>query len=268
MNVRAIPALIHAAWRTAISYRVGFVVSLVSVAFTAVPVFFISRALQPMMAPSIQGEGDQYFAFLLVGLFATYIVSSCVEALPGVVSGDIANGFLEAVLGTPAGTPAVMLGLFGYKFLWSLARGVLLLLLGWSMGAQLLWAQVPAAALILALIVMAHFAIGLIVTALVIAFRTTGGIPQAVLLASGLLGGVYWPTTAIPSWIQSISAVIPLTYGLRALRRVFLDGQSLSRVTDDLTMLILLAVFLGATGVLALRASLLYARRMGSLAQY
>ena len=40
-----------------------------------------------------------------------------------------------------------------------------------------------------------------------------------MLAASTLLGGVYYPTTVIPSWLASASEFVPLGYGLRALRQ-------------------------------------------------
>ena len=60
-----------------------------------------------------------------------------------------------------------------------------------------------------------------------IAFRTAGPIPRGIVLISTFLGGVYYPTHIVPGWLENISAALPLTYGLRALRRVLLDGAAL-----------------------------------------
>jgi ABC-2 type transport system permease protein len=124
------------------------------------------------------------------------------------------------------------------------------------------------AVLILLLIVMAYFAIGLMAAAMVLAFRTTGPLPQVVLLLSGLLGGVYYPTSVIPSWIQSVSSVVPLTYGLRALRRVWLDGAPVGEVVPDVLVLAGMAIALLTLGIGIFAAGMRYARRAGTLAQY
>jgi ABC-type multidrug transport system permease subunit len=89
-----------------------------------------------------------------------------------------------------------------------------------------------------------------------------------VLLASALLGGAYYPTTAIPGWIQAVSAWIPLTYGLRAMRRALLEGWTLPQVLPDLEMLLLFDAVLLVIGVAAFAAALRHARRSGTLAQY
>ena len=87
-------------------------------------------------------------------------------------------------------------------------------------------------------------------------------------MASTFLGGVYYPITVIPGWIKSISAFIPLTYGLTALRGVLLEGNSITTVWRDIA--ILGAFTAGALVVsgIGFRAALRYARQVGNLAQY
>ena len=47
-----------------------------------VPLYFVSRALQPMMADSIRHEGQEYFAFVMVGLMASGCITTAVNAVP------------------------------------------------------------------------------------------------------------------------------------------------------------------------------------------
>ena len=85
---------------------------------------------------------------------------------------------------------------------------------------------------------------------------------------SASVGGVYYPTSAIPSWLAHASQAIPLTYGLRALRRAFLDGAPLSAYAGDLAALCGFAIVLFAVALLAFSMAWNYARRAGTLAQY
>jgi ABC-2 type transport system permease protein len=147
-------------------------------------------------------------------------------------------------------------------------RAVVLLAAGALFGVSMAVGKLPLACLVLLVLVLAHYAIGLISGAMVLAFRTAGPLSRLVLVGSSLLGGVYYPTHVIPSWLQSVSAVLPLSYGLRALRRVLLQGASLGAVSRDVLILagetsVLLALGLGLMS-LAFR----YARRQGTLAQY
>jgi ABC-2 type transport system permease protein len=103
---------------------------------------------------------------------------------------------------------------------------------------------------------------------MVLAFRTRGPLPQIVMLASTFLGGVYYPTTVIPGWVESISAFLPLTYGLKALRTVLLEGRSLVSVWREVSILLGFTIVTLAASAVAFRAALGYARRVGNLAQY
>ncbi len=268
MRPRPIRGIVKAGWRTALSYRVQMATSLASLVFTVVPVYFIANALQDLMAKSIVGEGTQYFGFLLVGTVTLSLVTAAVTTLPNAVSGGISSGFFEMLLMSPAPRLSILVGLSAYSILWTLLRGVLTLGAGWLLGARLAWTGVPAALVILAVIVVTHWAIGLIGTAMILAFRTMGALPQAVLVVSALFGGTYYPTTKIPSWLQSLAAVTPLAYGLRALRGVLLDGASFGSVMSDFGILVVMCVVLMAAAIVAFRTSLAYAKRQGSLNLY
>jgi ABC-2 type transport system permease protein len=220
------------------------------------------------MAPVIATEGVHYFAFLTLGIVATSVVAPALSSLPDAIAADLNSGFYEAVVSTPVGAGPVAVGLSGFAVLRSAVRGTILVFAGTLLGINLAWERLPEALVIVLLIVLAHFGISLVAGAMVIAFRTNVAIPQITLLASGLLGGVYYPTSVIPSWIANVSDVVPLAYGLRALRHTLLDGQGFSMVMDDLGVLIAFAAVLVAIGAMAYRAALYYARQAGSLAQY
>ena len=136
------------------------------------------------------------------------------------------------------------------------------------LGAHVEWARLGATIPIVGLVVLAHLPIAIITAAMVLAFRTRGPLPQLVLLLSSFLGGVYYPTTVIPGWIESLSAFIPLTYGLTALRAVLLEGQSITTVGREISILIAITVTSLIVSTIAFRAALRYARKVGNLAQY
>lgn len=266
--MRSVLALVRAAWLTAISYRVQTAFSLLSLWVTVIPVFFIAGALQPTMAAAIQNEGQQYFAFMLIGSFGVSLVSVSTSALSGAVQGGIGSGFFEALMMTRAPRGSVLAGLSAYPIVWSVFRGVVLVFAGWLIGARVAWHGLPAALLVIALIVVAHWAIGLIGAAMILAFRTTGPLTTAVVLISTLLGGAYYPTNVIPESVRGLAALIPASYGFRALRRVLLDGSALAEVSSDVLILSGMAVLLLLVGTIGFRLAFDYARRAGSLSHY
>jgi ABC-2 type transport system permease protein len=266
--MRKVLALVRASWLTALSYRLNMVISVGSLLVTLIPLYFIAHALQPTMGSIIRLEGTEYFGFVLVGTIAYFFVTSAVTAVPGAVTAGIGTGTLEALLSTPTSLPVLLTGMTGYGFIWAAVRAVVILAGGWVLGAHIVWDRSLAATGILALIVVAYLPFGILTAALVLAFRTTGSLPQGILVLSGLLGGVYYPTRVIPAWIQQGSAAMPLTYGLRALRRVLLDGAPLAQVASDLEILVALTGVLLVGSIYALVRALRYARRSGTLTHY
>lgn len=252
----------------AISYRANMALSLVGLLLSVVPVFFIARALDPVMARSIAGEASHYFSFVLVGTIALRFASVGTQTLPATIGSGIRTGTLEALLGTPVGLPSLLIGMSAYSVFWALVQSAALLLVGLLFGARYSPANLLLGVGIVALITLAYSAIGLCGAALVLRVRTMGPLPSLVIGSSVLLGGVYYPTHVIPSWIQSISAVIPLTYGVRALRRALLEGAPVTVIGPDLLALASITAVLLFASVLLFGASLRYARWAGTLSQY
>jgi ABC-2 type transport system permease protein len=261
-------ALVRVQALTFASYRVQMILSIAALLVGIVPLYFITGALQPVMSGSIQAEGGHYFGFVLIGTVAFYFLSSAVNILPGEIGSGIRTGTLEAVLSTPTRLPEVLSGMMGFGMLWTTLRALIVLAVGWALGVPVAWVHLPAAMAVIGLIILAYLPFGMIGSALVISFRTAGPLAQGVLFVSTLLGGVYYPTRVIPSWLQDISALVPLTYGLNALRQILLEGAPLRAVLPDLAILAAFVVVLFGAGTLALSVALRSARRSGTLTQY
>lgn len=266
--LREIRALGRASWQMAASYRLGMVLSVVSLAAVVVPLYFIANALQPTMASRIVGEGPQYFGFVLFGAVTFSLVSATTSALPNAVGASIGQGTLEAILATPARTSGVMAGLAAYSVSWAAVRAVIVAAGGILLGARVEWGGLPITLLILALVLAAYAAIGMVATALILRFRTSGPLVRGILTASMFLGGVYYPTHVIPTWVQGVADVIPLTYGLRAIRGVLLAGADWRAIARDFAILAAFTAVLIAIGLATLASALRHARREGTLAQY
>jgi len=261
-------ALIRANWLTALSYRLETFFSFLSLFVGIIPLYFISRALQPMMSGIIRSEAPEYFGFVVVGLVTFSFVGAAVSALHGSLGGEIGTGSFEALLATPTPLISLLAGMVGQSFSMTTLRAIMALVFSTVFGAHLIWSGVPAALLALVLTILAYLPFGIMAGALVLAFRTTGPFPGGLLALSGLLGGVYYPTQVVPSWLQGVSVFVPLTYGLRALRRSLLDGAPLSASAQDLLVLAGVSAVLLVVSLLMFAWALRYAKRVGTLAQY
>ncbi len=88
-------------------------------------------------------------------------------------------------------------------------------------------------------------------------FQAVQFIPLAI-VPQVLLSGIIFPVSSEPGWLQGISQVLPLTYGVDGLHRVMLEGASLSSGTLllDLGVVAAFAIALIVAATLTLRRRL------------
>jgi ABC-2 type transport system permease protein len=268
MTARALGALTRASWYSAKSYRLSLVMQVFGLLFTVIPIYFIAHALQPTMAGSITAESQEYFSFMLVGSIALMFVTMSVATLQGTIASGISNGYFESLLMTRSPVPMLLLGLTAYPLALSTVRATVMIAAGWMLGAPIAWSQVVPAFLIILLLIAVHWGIGLIGSGLILAFRTAGPLTSIVTSISLFFGGVYYPVSAIPSWLKNIASATPLAYGLRALRQVLLLGDGLAAVGTDLAMLAAMGVFTLILGAAVFSLALAYAKKAGTLSMY
>jgi ABC-type multidrug transport system permease subunit len=72
----------------------------------------------------------------------------------------------------------------------------------------------------------------------------------------------------VPSWAARFSDLVPMRYGIRAVRRITVDDWPLRAVLADVGMLGVFCVAFLALGSLAMTYALRRARAEGTLSQY
>jgi ABC-type cobalamin/Fe3+-siderophores transport system ATPase subunit len=82
------------------------------------------------------------------------------------------------------------------------------------------------------------------------------------------VGGVFYPIAVLPTWLQPLSHLLPLTYSLSAMRRAILQGDSLSALAPDIVMLGMFAAVLLPLRLVAFQNAVRRAEIEGSLTQY
>jgi ABC-2 type transport system permease protein len=121
---------------------------------------------------------------------------------------------------------------------------------------------------ILLLTIASIYGIGLAFGCLVLRFKEANAMVFLVRGIFMIFCGITAPIAVLPSWMQEVAAWLPLTYTIRAIRAVALNGATLSQIGGELAMLALFAVVLPLGGFVAFRFTERRARRTGSLAQY
>ena len=121
---------------------------------------------------------------------------------------------------------------------------------------------------ILLLTVASIYGIGFAFASLVLRFKEANTMVFLVRGIFMIFCGITAPVAVLPGWMQEVAAFLPLTYTIRAIRAVTLNGATLAQIGPDLAKLAIFALVLPLGGLMAFRITERRARRSGSLAQY
>jgi ABC-2 type transport system permease protein len=206
-------------------------------------------------APALVGFFIYFFVYLLTGV-------SFLRERTG--------GTLERLMATPVAQPEIVIGYTLGFGLFAILQVSLLML--WVLGTVEIPAIGPlpsfwiglgvpiAGSPLLAFLVVVVLALGAVSLGIFLSTfaRTELQIIQfipIVIVPQFLLSGVLFPVSSLPSVIQPLVPIMPLTYAVNALRQVFIRGADLGvrELQVDLLVLAAFAVFFGTIASLTIR---------------
>ena len=85
---------------------------------------------------------------------------------------------------------------------------------------------------------------------------------------SSLFGGLYFPISVLPDWLQTISYLLPVTYALEAMRLSLLKGYALTELIPNILVLSIFAVTTLPLSIAIFAYAIKRAKRDGTLTQY
>lgn len=201
----------------------------------------------------VEGKGQGYKGFLVPGVAAMAIMQG---GLFGVVFTLVAyknRGILRRLKAAPISPAHVLSGQVVTRLVVSMMQTYVLLLvgiivLGVTIGEDIgSWFSLTVFALLGGAL---FIAMGLAISGWAKSEDTAAPVANIVSLPMMFLSGVFFPTSAMPDWVQSVSRFLPLTYLADGLRAVALDGASLASQWPEMTGL---AAWTAATFLVATR---------------
>jgi ABC-2 type transport system permease protein len=252
-----------------ISYRLSFLLQLIGI-FPAVLMFhFLSRLVDSGLAGPLGGYGGAYFPFVLIGIAVQNYLTQSLSAFSSSLREAQLTGTIEVVLSTPISLPLWLAGEAAYSFVLSTLRIFIYLLAGqFLFGVSLHWEHLPQVMLTLFLTICAITSIGFVSAAFILVFKKGDPLNWGFSVLSWLLGGVYYPITVLPEWLQHLALSLPICHSLEALRICLLGGQGYWSLESHLMALALWAMIGLPIGYLCVRWAIQRCRRRGTLGHY
>jgi len=265
--VRRVRAFLARDFSMMVSYRMEFFMRVLQTIIIATSLFFISKVFRGQ-APAGSTQWSDPFAAWITG-FALMSYFGCgFSSLVNAIRSEQMQGTLENVLMSPIKVPTMIIASTAWEFVQATFFACFYLFLGWCFFGVRFQGNFFLALLILFLTALVLHSIGILSASFTLVFKR--GDPFGATLATGsfLLSGVLFPTQELNGTFHGISCALPTTYGLDGIRRVLLEGQSLTQVQNILIILMLFLIGLLPFSLVIFGGALRRAKREGSLIQY
>jgi ABC-2 type transport system permease protein len=251
------------------SYRLSFVLQISGIFLSVLTFYFMAQMFEGAAIPALEPYGGDFFSFVLIGVaFSTFLLTGL-----GSFSGSIRNeqmmGTLEAMLVTPTRISLIILFSSLWSFVFASLKVLIYLLIGMVLfDLNLGHANLFAALIVLFLTIICFSSLGIISASFILIFKQGDPVNWFITALSGLFGGVFFPVSILPIWLQFISNILPITYSLRAIRHALLQDYSLNALAPDILSLILFSVIMLPLSIVIFRYAARKAKTDGSLTQY
>jgi ABC-2 type transport system permease protein len=249
-----------------LSYKFTFVFYIFG-AFTGMATyFFIDRLFGRQMTPDLAPFGASYFAYVLVANAFFAYLGTAIGGISGRITAEQNWGTLEVLFGTPTRLWVLILAMAIWNTLYASAEVVVYFFVGGvGFGVDFSRINWGSLASILGLVIVAFNSLGLLEAARLLVFKRGAALAWAFNSAWALLGGVFFPVTVLPAWLQRISAWIPITHAIRGLELAIYRGTPVTQLAAELWTLALFCVALVPLGLFSWGWALRHARAEGSL---
>jgi ABC-type multidrug transport system permease subunit len=260
----AVIGLVKRDWVTYASYRAQLFTGIIAMVVSLTLYHYLSQ----LVHVSAFASPKAYFGFVVVGMVILQSLQSTL-GVAGTIRGELVAGTFERLVLSPFGALPAMLSMMVFPFVVAVLDSIILLAIASiAFGVSIHWQTAPVALPLVFFGSGVFTVFGMLMAAMTVMFkRAVGGIGFLMTLIS-LSSGLFFPIVLLPHWVQWVAKVQPFTATVDLLRHTLVQtplpqsaGLELARLGSFLVIFIPLTV-------LALRGSLRYAQRKGTIIEY
>jgi len=168
--------------------------------------------------------GVDFIKFMYPGIIAMTVLMSSVFSGLSVVW-DREFGFLKEVLVAPLSRSGIVLGKAMGSAVISVGQGFIMLALAPILGITLSPIMIVKLIPLLIVLSLSLSGLGILVASRMRSQQGFQMVVQLIIFPLIFLSGIFFPVNNVPTWLEVISKVNPLTYGVDAIRQLFLGGD-------------------------------------------
>ncbi len=165
--------------------------------------------------------GVDYIKFVYPGIIAQTVLQSSV--LSGIsIVWDREFGFLKEILVAPLGRTGIVLGKVVGSAVIAVGQAIIMLILAPIIGITLTPLMVAELVPVSILISFSLSGLGVLIASRMKSQQSFQIIIQIIIFPLMFLSGVFFPVNNVPIWLEFIAKINPVTYGVDAIRQIFL----------------------------------------------
>lgn len=213
-----------------------------------------SQAITMVQPFTVQTQGvvpgnPNYFQFMAPGLMAMVIMMAAMIGLAGSISRERELGTLDGIISAPISRLSIVLGKSLAQIVRGLLQAILTLVLAILIFGVVVHGNLALLALLLLLTVFSFIGLGVIISALASQQETAMTIMMTLTFPMLFLSGALFPIQQMPTIMQWISKVLPLTYAVEALRKCIVLGTGINGMMPEIWVMLGFGVVFTAVAI-------------------
>ena len=173
--------------------------------------------------------GVDYIQFMYPGILAMTVLMTSIMSGISIVW-DREFGFLKEVLVSPLSRSGVLIGKAVGAATIAIVQGAIMLVLAPVVNVPINLGTVLALLPLLLILSLSLSGLGLLIGARMRSQQGFQIVMQLVIFPMMFLSGIFFPVSGVATWLAVLSKLNPVTYGIDAIRQVFL-GTEVAGVT-------------------------------------
>ncbi|HKV61927.1 MAG TPA: ABC transporter permease [Candidatus Acidoferrum sp.] len=227
------------------TYRTVFVLEAIEALFGAAMFYYVARFVDTPALQNALPQGGSYFAFSLVGFIFLDYLNAALDTFDRGLEESRDSGTLEHLLITQTSLPVFVAGSAIYPFVATTLRIIIYVAWGAALfGFPLRAANWLSVLAVLLATLLAFSGLGILSASYLLLFKRGNPAKWFFVGVSSVAGGMLFPVSILPDWLQVVARLNPVTYALDAMRASLLGGANVAALWRPLTVLLVFAIVL------------------------
>ena len=270
-QLRALFVIARKDWKVFWRYPLNAVSNIFQPIIWITPVYFMGKAFstngQALGFAAYSGTGD-YMSFILLGTVLTNFILTVFWGMGYALKNDMDAGVLESNWLTPVPRLLILVGRTLSSLLVTAITSFIMLVLAGALFGFKPTGNTLAAFLTAIPMLIGLYGFGFAFASVVLLIREANTLVDVSSFLVQGFSGTNFPVKSLPAWLLPISLILPLTYGLDAVRGWLLHTNTLLPIHVEIVILIAFMFFMLWFGAWIFHRVERRVRTLGTLGQH